>query len=346
MESPESFGKGPEAVKNANEVAKIVNAELSSQSARIKNILGSKAKKRKNSKGRPLFSAVLAEFKKERVPELAWSKNYKKVQMQRIAKFEQYGGNEVYENTDVLFFRDMVNELFSGASRRTAISLLRTIDAWAVGNGRRKGSNAAKDILPPAKAKRKRQRINDFNDFKTIRANGEQWEKDVLDFALVTLQPREVICSLDIYKHIKKEDDRTYLRFQRGKTGVYIEIEIGESLLPLINRRRKEALKLGTHRLFCRPAREANKSVNIKPDNLTRRITKLIKDSGLYETNHPTLHEVRSLGGRMMEEAGFPTQLIQDLYGHKKSSTTEIYLNPDKPKYKKAKTVLELDRGN
>jgi hypothetical protein len=29
--------------------------------------------------------------------------------------------------------------------------------------------------------------------------------------------------------------------------------------------------------------------------------------------------------------------------GHQNASTTEIYLNPDKPKYKKAKAVLEME---
>lgn len=342
MENYESFGKDVDA---ANETATTLNAYFSSQADRISQILSRKRKpkKRRNPENLPLFSAVLTEFKQERMPELGWSKDYKKEQKRRIAKFSKYGGDTIYEDTDVLFFADMVKELFQGASRRTAISLLRTIDAWAVGNGRRKGPNVADGIMSPEKMERRRQRIASFEEFSKIRALGKQWEKDVLDFALITLQPREVICSLDIHKHIKRDGDRTYLRFRRGKTKVYIEIEIGNSLLSLINRRRKEAIRFGTHRLFCRPNRLAGGSPNIKPDNLTRCITKLVKAANIYEDNHPTLHEVRSLGGRMMEEQGFDKQLIQDLMGHMKPSTTEIYLNPDKPKYKKVKTVLELD---
>lgn len=165
----------------------------------------------------------------------------------------------------------------------------------------------------------------------------------MLDFALITLQPREVICSLDIYKNIKKVGDRTLLRFQRGKTGVYIEIECGESLMPLIARRRREALRLGTHKMFCRAPYFAKGKVSLKPEYLTRRITKLIVKSGLYEDNHPTLHEVRSLGGRMMEAQGFEKKLIQALMGHLKESTTDIYLHPDKPKFTRSRTVLTLD---
>ena len=65
--------------------------------------------------------------------------------------------------------------------------------------------------------------------------------------------------------------------------------------------------------------------------------------SELYGDDHPTLHEIRSLGARLYEQRGYPKQLIQDLCGHKKPSTTEIYLDPDEPKYSKATAFLELD---
>jgi hypothetical protein len=337
MDEYESFGKDIEA---ANSTARLVNAELSGQSSRVDNIRAKLASPK--SDNRTTFDQVLDRFKKDRVPELEWSANYKEAQFKRIEKFAKYG-DVLYENTSIGFFSEMVDGEFSGDSRRIAISLINLIDTFAVGKGLRHGSNVAKGVLVPSKKKRQRQRIDNYGDFKTIRANGEQWERDVLDFALITLQPREVICSLDVHKHIKKENGRTFLRFQRGKTGVYIEIEVGETLAPLIARRRKEAVRLGTHRLFCRAVSRKTASVNIQPEYLTRRITSLIIESGLYEKDHPTLHEVRSLGGRMMEDQGYEKKLIQDLYGHKKSATTEIYLNPDKPKYTKAKSVLEIE---
>lgn len=341
MNEYESFGRGPEAIKSANETAKIVNAELSPEGDRASRILARRP--RANPDNLPLFSQVIDEFQAERMPELEWSKGYQQLQIARMEKLKEYGGHAIYENTDVRFFREMVNTEFSGDGRRVAITLLRLIDEWACGVGHRIGPNVASRVLKPRQARRQRCRIDNYKDYLAIRSRAEfQWERDLMDFALITLQPRQVLCSLDLTKHFHKEGERQYIRFQRGKTGVHIEIEIGPSLNEIIERRKKEAMRLGSRRLFCRPPGNGN-NVNIEPTWLTKHITRLMIRSGLYENNHPTLHELRSLGGRLMEEKGFDRQLIQDLMGHKEPSTTEIYLNPDKPKYTKAKAVLELE---
>jgi len=331
MDKPRTFGKGQDALNAANEVARIVNAKLSGQADIVGEILTPHAKS---------FNHVLDRFIEERSHDLQWSKDYKAEQLRRIDKFREYGGSKCYEDLTVLFFADMVDELFTGDSRRTAIYLLRHIDAYACGRGLRLGPNVAERILIPRQQERQRPRIKDFDEFQEIHAQGEDWEKDVLEFALITLQPRQVICMLDINAHIQGNK----LRFQRGKTGVYIEIAITETLAPLIAKRRKMAMRYGTRRLFCRPPARAKGSARIQPGYLTRAITACILRTGLYaEDHHPTLHEVRSLGGRIYEQRGYPKQLIQDLMGHKKPSTTEIYLNPDEPKYIKNTTLIDLN---
>ena len=327
MDKPRSFKKD---VDEANRIARIVNAELASQ--------GGSAAEEILTPYPQSFSYVLDRFIGERVPALEWSEDYQKEQLRKIESMRSYGGSRSYQRTDVLFFTTMVNELFTGDSRRVAIFLLRLIDRFAIGTGLRKPPNICDGILMPSPAKRQRPRVKDYDDFLQIREQGQPWEQDIMDFALITLQPRQVICSLDIQKHIVGNR----LRFQRGKTGVYIEVEIGESLAPLIARRKKEAMRHGTKRLFCRPPKRGGSPI-IKPGYLTRAITKCVKASGLYsEDNHPTLHEFRSLGGRLYEERGYPRQLIQDLMGHKKPSTTEIYLDPDEPKYITAKADLRI----
>lgn len=325
MKKSESFGKDIEA---ANEVARLVNAKYSNQASRIDKILNPRSKS---------FNHVLDRFEKERIHELKWSIDYKKEQKRKIKKFREYGGDEVYQDTDVLFFSAMVDELFAGDSRRIAIFLLRTIDAFAVGKGLRRGAIVCEGILAPIKSDRQRQRIKTYQDFLVIRAQADEWLQDAMDFALITLQPREVLCSLNL-----NMIQGSKLRVRRGKTGVYIEIEIGPSLTPLIKKRREIAMKLGTRRLISRAPVRGN-SVIIKPDYMTRAVTNAVIASELYEEDHPTLHEIRSLGARMYEERGYDKQLIQNLMGHKKSSTTGIYLDPDEPKYIKAAANLAID---
>ena len=76
---------------------------------------------------------------------------------------------------------------------------------------------------------------------------------------------------------------------------------------------------------------------------LSRSFTRAVVASGLYKSNHPTLHELRSLGGRMYELRGFDKRLIQNLMGHKQEATTDIYLNPDEPEFIKSQALLMLE---
>ena len=248
-----------------------------------------------------------------------------------------YGGDKVYEDTDVLFFSEMVEDLFSGTARRPAISLCRQIDAFAVGKGLRLGPNVGDRILKPPKVPRQRQRIKTYADFLKIREHAPRWLQDAMDFALITLQPRQVLCAMNLGMISGNK-----LRVKREKTGAYIEIEIGESLKSLIARRKVEAIRFGTRRLLCKAPYQGS-AVEVKPARLTDAFTKAVKSSGLYESHLPTFHELRSLGGRMYEERGFDKKLIQNLMGHKEESTTDVYLDPDEPQYIKSKAILKLE---
>ena len=332
MEHYESFGKD---VAAANEMAAIVNARLSGETDRISRVLS--LHKRSGPRELPLFSDVIERFIKERPAALKWSKSTLDQHMFKLVSMKAYGGDTVYEDTDVLFFSEMVEALFSGTTRRPAISLCRQIDAFAVGRGLRIGPNVGDRILKPPRVPRQRQRIKTYADFLKIREHAPRWIQDAMDFALITLQPRQVLCTMNLGMI---SDNK--LRVKRIKTGAYIEIEIGESLKSLIARRKVEAVRFGTRRLLCKPPYQGS-AVEIKPPRLTNAFTKAVKDSGLYESNLPTFHEIRSLGGRMYEERGFDKKLIQNLMGHKEQSTTDIYLDPDEPKYIKSKAILELE---
>jgi len=325
MKKAEHFGTDWQA---ANEVARIVNARLSTEQSRIERILSPDSKH--------TFSHVLKRFEKERIPDFEWSKSYKEENLRKIKRFREHSGDARYQDTDVLFFTSMVEELFSGVGQRFAIILLRKIDEFAVGKGLRRGPNVANGILMPKQGKRQRRRIKDYSEFKAIREHCPSYLQDAIDFALITLQPRQVLCMLDLKKHVQGDK----LRFKRGKTGVHIEITINAELDALIQKRRIDAMKLGTKRLFCRQKKIALHNVAIDPNEMSADFTKAAKACGLYPDRHPTLHEVRSLGARLYEERGFPKGLIQALMGHKEAETTEIYLNPDEPKYIKAKLEI------
>jgi len=286
MDTYESFGKDIEA---ANEVARIINKELSGQAARVKRILSRKSK----NDPLPLFSEVINRFIEERVPGLNWGKHTLEQHTYKLNNMTEYAGHHIYEDTDVLFFAEMIDHLYGGSTRRSAVTLCRQIDTFAVGKGLRRGPNVCNGVMKPAKTPRKRQRIKTYEDYLKIRECAEPWLQDAMDIALITLQPRQVLCSMNMGMI---SDNK--LRVKREKTGAYIEIEIGESLKPIFARRRIQAIRLGTRRIICRPAQRMNR-VEVRPAKLTDAFTQAVSDSGLYKSNAPTLHELRSLGGWM-----------------------------------------------
>ena len=325
MDKYESFGKDVHA---ANEMARIVNSKLSGETDRI-----SRALRRTDM---PLFSEVIDKFIKERPAALRWSASTLKQHTYKLARMRDYGGDRVYEDTDVLFFSKMIEDLFEGTSQRPAIILCRQLDAFAMGRGMRLGLNVGDRILEPAREPRQRQRIKNYDHYLQIRDCAEPWLQDAMDLALISLQPRQVLCSIHLGMIVDNK-----LRVWREKTDTHIEIEIGESLRSVIARRREEALRLGTRKLLCRAPLHGNK-VDVLPSMLTLAFTQAVTKSGLYQSSPPTLHELRSLGSRLYELRGFDKKVIQNLMGHRQEATTDIYLNPDEPEYIKSKALLEL----
>lgn len=327
MEKPRHFGKD---VGAANTAARYINAKYAGAEHHIKAILDS---------GYPTtFSQVLDQFEKERIPELGWSKSYAAQQRNRIKALKQYGQLN-YNSITIRRYNEILDDLFSGDGRRVAIYLLQAIDHFGRGRGLRE-INVASDIIIPKKPKRKRNRIKDLDQFHAIIEQCPEWLKRACWIALITLQPREVICSWQLPKASAETIDA-----HRGKTGAAIRIRVGASLRDLIRKCRIGSLKLGTRHLICRSPSRGN-SVTISPDYLTRAFNKAVSkvEAGVewWGDNPPTFHEIRSLGARIYKEQGYPEEDIQALLGHEKADTTKIYLDSGEPEFKQARAGMEL----
>lgn len=322
MDKPVSFKKD---IDKANETARVVNREMASREAKglINRILT----------GGVTFGNVIDRFLRDRVPELKWSKRTLAENMGRIEKFRTVEKAN-YESTDIRFFSDLIDEHFTGDGVRKAAYLLKQIDRFAVGKGMRRGPNVCDGLLAPQQKKRQRRRIKDYDEYLRIRESAPEWLRRAMDFSLVTLQPREVVCELAL----PRSGDNT-LRVVRGKTGAHIAIHIGESLQRIIHECRVEAVRLGSRRLICK--RQRGGGTTVTPDYLSKAFRKAVEASGLYEDNAPTFHEIRSLGARMYKGAGYSRDFIQALAGHTEGKTTEIYLE-NGPKFTEAQALMEL----
>jgi integrase len=69
----------------------------------------------------------------------------------------------------------------------------------------------------------------------------------------------------------------------------------------------------------------------VNADYLTKAVAKVIDASGAFngyaEEEKPSLHELRSFGAHLYEEAGYPKKYIQALLGHANAKMTEHYLD-------------------
>ncbi|REM96264.1 integrase, partial [Mycobacterium tuberculosis] len=119
-----------------------------------------------------------------------------------------------------------------------------------------------------------------------------------------------------------------------GSTLVKLKIRIGDELAALIAQARDAVLSpYVVHRLPDR-ARPSDKRATarlhhtqVMPEQLTRAFQDAREAAGICGENPPSFHEIRSLGGAMMRDAGCATEEVQLLMGHASKVMTEHYLD-------------------
>lgn len=76
----------------------------------------------------------------------------------------------------------------------------------------------------------------------------------------------------------------------------------------------------------------------LSDERLSRAFAEIRDRLGLYkdipkDKQAPSFYEIKALGTRLYEEAGWPTSRIQALAGHQKEDTTQVYLDRHKEKW-------------
>ncbi|MBB1485831.1 tyrosine-type recombinase/integrase [Oceanospirillum sediminis] len=195
--------------------------------------------------------------------------------------------------------------------------------------------------------KKERQRLT-LDQFRAIYKLADPWFQIAMDLAILTCQGRNEIASM---KHSDIREGVLYVIRQktRNKTDTaYIAIEVTPALQEVINRSLAQPPQSPSivHRLPSKVyhTTRKNNDWSVKPDYLTREFRKL-RDKiqsirSLHEKAKPTFHEIRSLGGYLMEQAGSQTQEVQALMGHADASMTEHYLSGHDQKWTAARAAL------
>jgi len=205
--------------------------------------------------------------------------------------------------------------------------------------------NIAEMTLSKPAPTRRRKRWT-LEQYRATRAQAEPWLQAAMDLALTSLQRREDLIAM---RFDGIEEERLLVR--QEKTGARIAIKIGGSL--------KDAIQLAKVRsivcpfiIACRPSRmreSENKQhpFQVLPDFLTKAVAAARDRTGLFDEyppgERPTLHELRSLGAHLYEEAGYPEEFIQGLLGHAKIEMTQHYLDGHKEKWSEVLADLRIE---
>lgn len=82
----------------------------------------------------------------------------------------------------------------------------------------------------------------------------------------------------------------------------------------------------------------------VLPEQLSRAFAAARSAAGIDADNAPTFHEIRSLGGALLKEAGWTNEQIQALMGHSNVAMTGHYLGGQEAPWKAVSTGISLPR--
>ncbi|KRG49351.1 integrase [Stenotrophomonas beteli] len=168
--------------------------------------------------------------------------------------------------------------------------------------------------------------------YRAIWDEAAPWLRNAMDLSLVTLLRREDVVTV---KFADVRDGHLWVVPSKteGSTNVRLQIAVAGPLLDLLARCRDDVVSpFVIHRLpeKARPsdkrAKDRAHHTQVLPEQLSRAFAKARDAAGVGGDAPPTFHEIRSLGGALLRDAGWTTEQIQTLMGHGNASMTEHYL--------------------
>jgi integrase len=323
-----------EAIKAANALNRI----LVKQDSIVNRVLGTTS-----------LSTVLNRFRKEFIADQDHSKSYDDQIDEKLRRIErELGKDTAWESIDLKMLSDWMAELTRDSYVKYRTLLVQVYDfACSVGLSPRNIADLTIVKKPPKKV-RKRWSLETY---QAVYAHAEPWLQVAMDFALTSLQRR-----IDLTGVHKKRDivDGRILVMQ-VKTKKRIAIRIGGSLEQVIARA-KQLHPFCPFVIGHKPERARKSPKNPKEhpyqvttDYLTKAVAAVRDASGVFKdwpaAETPTLHELRSLGAHLYQEAGYPVEYIQALLGHADAKMTELYLSGYGEKWQEVRADLPLKPG-
>lgn len=322
--------------RRAIDAAKILNAKLMPGADLVARVVGGDT-----------VASVVERFRQEFLPEKEYSERTLSEIEYRLKRYERELGTRDWQGFTL-------EELYSWLKPLTRAAYIKHRSQWidiyrfacSVGLSDR---NLAEMTLVKQPGERKRKRWT-WEQYEATRAEAEPWLQIAMDFALTSLQRRE-----DLVTTRKKDDfvDGRLLVKQR-KTGKRLAITPGGTLKEVIERA-KALHPFCPYLIGRKPKRDIRGSkthpYQVTPGMLTRAVA-AARDAaakkspelfpGYEPGDMPTLHELRSFGAHLYQEAGYPDEYIQALLGHSDMKMTTHYLDGHKEEWAEVSADLTL----
>jgi len=300
--------------------AKKLNALLMPTNDLVDRVIGSK----------DTVADAIAVFRRDDIPGRKWAPKTEEVYESVIRRIEAGIGARPVEGVTV---KDCAEFIRAVTPSDRARQQFRLVLGWILGCAVQEGWIDTNPVLATRRFQHERKRTRLTKEiYDTIWGHAEPWLRLAMDLSLVTLLRREDIVSL---KFSDMRDGFLWVVPQKteGTSLVKLKIKIGEQLATLLSQARDSvASPYVVHRLPDR-ARPSDKRASarvhhtqVMPEQLTRAFQDAREAAGVAGENPPSFHEIRSLGGALVRDAGWTTEQVQALMGHASKSMTEHYL--------------------
>lgn len=274
---------------------------------------------------------AIALFRKDDMPNREWAPKTAaeyKVVLNRIER--RVGTREVGTFTVkdcATFIRDETESVRSRQILRLVLGWILTgavEEGWAEGNV---AEQTRKYVF-----KRQRDRLT-IDAYKAIWAQAEPWLRNAMDLSLLTLLRREDIASA---KFADVRDGALWVIPSKTEDSTLVKLAIAltEPLAALVARCRDDVVSpYLIHRLPEKARPQALRAkgrvhhTQLMPEQITREFKKARNAAGITGKGAPSFHEVRSLGGALLRDAGWAKEDVQALMGHASVEMTKLYLS-------------------
>lgn len=179
--------------------------------------------------------------------------------------------------------------------------------------------------------KRVRERLT-LEAYQAIREKAAPWLQRAMDLSLVTLLRREDVCTL---RFADFREGRIWVVPSKteGSTNVRLRISVDDQVKQLLADCRDSVVSpFVIHRLpeKARPsgmrAKGRQHHTQVLPEQLSRAFQEARIEAKVGGENPPTFHEIRSLGGKLLIDAGWAVEQVQALMGHASEEMTQHYI--------------------